>query len=369
MIPISDPKRQIKGIQKEIEDKVKEVIQSGNYILGENVMKLEAEIKKKLNVTDAVAVASGTDALTLTLRACDIGRGDEVITTPFTFFATAEAIVNVGATPVFVDVDEGTYNIQAKEIESKITNETKAIMPVHLFGRPAEMDEIKRLAEKYNLHVIEDACQAFGATYKGKKVGGIGDAGCFSFFPTKNLFTVGDGGIVTTMDQTLADRIRMLRTHGSIQKYIHEEVGYNSRLDEIHAGILLVSLKHIDQWNDLRRKLANRYHHYLQTSPFLHLPTKPDENDHVYHLFSMRVKHRDALGTFLKRHHISTGVYYPLPLHLQRAFTFLDYVKGDYPIAEKLAEELISIPIFPYLTRDEQDKVIHRLKQFQVHES
>src|SRR5690625_2784086 len=260
MIPISDPKSQLDTIQDELLKELKDVLKSGQYILGSRVSDLECTIAKRLGTTEAIGVGNGTDALILTLHAYGIGKGDEVITTPFTFFATAEAISRVGATPVFVDVHEHSYNLDPNKLRKQITPATKAIMPVHLFGQAAEMTVINKIAKEHQLLVIEDACQAFGATYQGEKVGGLGHAACFSFFPTKNLGTMGDGGMITTSDPKLAERIKTLRVHGSRKKYYHHEIGYNSRLDELHAAVLLTCLPYIDQWKYQRQVLADRYY-------------------------------------------------------------------------------------------------------------
>lgn len=365
MIPITDPKSQLKPIKDEILTEMMKVLESGQYILGPQVNKLEAKIADRLGVSDAIGVASGTDALILTLEAFGIGDGDEVITTPFTFVATAEAITRVGATPVFVDVDEDTFNINPQRIVEKINQATKAILPVHLFGQPADMDAINKIAREHELIVIEDACQAFGATYKGKEVGSLSDATCFSFFPTKNLATMGDGGIITTSNPQVSEKIRMLRAHGSKKKYFHHEVGYNSRLDEIHAAILLINLHYIDEWNDQRVKLANRYFHALKDLPFITLPKSDDEkNTHVYHLFCLESEFREELMEYLAKHQIQTGIYYPCCLHLQEVYKFLNYKKGDLPIAESLSEKLFAIPLYPNLTIQNQDLVIQTLKDF-----
>ena len=366
MIPISDPKSQLKPLQDDMLAIFTKVLNSGQYILGPHVDKLEDEIANRLGVLEAVGVASGTDALVLALEAFGIGEGDEVITTPFTFFATAEAITRVGATPVFVDVEKDTFNINPKRIEEKITPATKAILPVHIFGQPAKMDEINQIAKNYQLIVIEDACQAFGATYQGKEVGSLGDAACFSFFPTKNLSTIGDGGLVTTSNPEIAEKIRSLRAHGSQKKYFHNEIGYNSRLDEIHAAILYTCLKYIDEWNERRITLAKRYLNELKDLPFLKLPKTDQQAIHVYHLFCLESDVREQLMDYLAKHDIQSGVYYPCCLHLQEAYQNLNYQKGDLPIAEKLSEKLFAIPLYPNLSFQEQDIVIRALKNFKV---
>ncbi|HLR09302.1 MAG TPA: DegT/DnrJ/EryC1/StrS family aminotransferase [Bacillota bacterium] len=365
MIPISDPKRQLASIHAHILDRIETVLMSGDYILGPHVIELEKTIATRFGVSEAVAVASGTDALVLALEAFGIGHGDEVITTPLSFFATAEAITRVGATPVFADVDETTFNIDPQKVEQQITPLTKAILPVHLFGQPVSMDAIKQIAHESSLVVIEDACQAFGATYQGKPVGALGDAACFSFFPTKNLSTIGDGGIVTTSNHEVAAKIRQLRAHGSQRKYLHKEVGYNSRLDEVHAAILIACLEQLDDWNDQRRILADRYQRYLADLSFLKLPQSIRDVTHVYHLFNVQSNVRKAVKKHLAQHGVKTGIYYPRPLHLQEAYHELGYQKGDFPIAEYLSETLFALPLFPFLTFQEQNQVITALRCFE----
>lgn len=363
MLPLINLKQQFASIKDEMMKEIEEVIDGGNYILGPKVKQLEETIAEKLGTKHAIAVANGTDALILTLDAYGIGEGDEVITTPFTFFATAESISQVGATPIFVDVEENTGNIDPTKIEHAITKKTKAIIPVHIFGHPANMDEINTIAKKHNLIVIEDACQAFGATYKGKFVGNLSDAACFSFFPTKNLGTLGDGGIVTTNDDNIANKIRKLRTHGSDKKYFHSEIGYNSRLDEIHAAILLVALKKIDEWNERRIQLAKTYEEKLNHLPQLALPICKEECTHIYHLYCVRANHRKKFIEKLHKEKISSAVYYPKCLHLQKAYKHLGYKEGDLPAAENLSKTIFALPMSPFLTEEELEQVISVLLQ------
>ncbi|MBS4209937.1 DegT/DnrJ/EryC1/StrS family aminotransferase [Bacillus sp. FJAT-50079] len=358
MINLVDLKRQFQSVKGEIFQGINEVIDNGDYILGPKVKELEEKIAKKLGVLEAITVANGTDALVLTLEAYGIGKGDEVITTPFTFFATAEAISRVGAIPVFADVDPITYNLSPLEIENKITSSTKAIIPVHLFGQPSDMDEINEMAKKHGLLVFEDACQAFGATYKDRCVGSLGAAACFSFFPTKNLGTIGDGGVITTSDIEVAERIRKLRTHGTTKKYYHDRIGYNSRLDEIHAAILLVNLTKIDDWNQERRKIADRYQQFLKTAPHINLPSELSDRTHIYHLYCIESSYRKEIIEALNKEKIQTGVYYPRCLHLQEVYRSLNYKEGDFPIAESLSEKILAIPMHPFLTESEQDRII-----------
>lgn len=363
MISLIDLQAQFCSIQPEIEKEVQHVLKSGNYIMGPQVRMLEKQIAARLEVQEAVSVANGTEALTLTLEAFHIGVGDEVITTPFTFIASAEAISRVGATPVFADVDPATGLIDPQQIKSKLTMKTKAIIPVHLFGQAADMDAIMEIARQYGLVVIEDACQAFGATYNQKPVGALGDAGCFSFFPTKNLGGLGDGGMIVTNNKEIASHLRRLRVHGSDQKYYHEEIGYNSRLDTIQAAILLVCLKHIDQWNNRRRELAKVYLQAFQSIPDLSPIVERETNKHIYHLYCLNSPNRDHYVEHLKNNKIAAAIYYPVCLHQQKAYQFLGYQKGDYPHAEGLTETIFAIPMHPFLTADNQQKIIEVLKE------
>lgn len=351
MKPFVDLKAQYGNIKEEILKCINEILESSHYILGENVKAFEEEVKSYLGVKEAIGVASGTDALHLALKALNIGKGDEVITTPFTFFATVEAIIYVGAKPVFVDIEKDTYNIDPEKIEGKITPRTKAIIPVHLFGCPADMEKINDIARRYGLKVVEDAAQAFGATIGNKKVGTFGDIGCFSFYPSKNLGCFGDGGMVVTDNLEIAQKIRILRNHGSHGKYIHETVGLNSRLDEIQAGILRIKLRHIEEYNKYRRKKA-----FLYTKLLSDAVITPKENDnkyHVYHLYSIRSSFRDKIKETLAKHKIPSVVYYPLPLHLQKALSFLGYKEGDFPVSEATSREILSLPIYPEIPDDE----------------
>lgn len=361
MIQLIDLKEQFLSVKKEILQEIENVLESGQYVLGPKVDELEQRIADRLGTLDAIAVGNGTDALVLTLDAYGIGIGDEVITSPFTFFASAEAVSRVGATPVFVDVDPESYNIDPFKIEEKITPKTKAIIPVHIFGQAADMDEIMKIAKKHNLIVIEDACQAFGATYKGHPVGSLGDAACFSFFPTKNLGTLGDGGVITTSDLTLAKKIRKLRTHGTSKKYYHDSIGYNSRLDEIHAAILLVLLNKIDSWNNKRKDLANRYYENLSSTKMLKLPNAKIDRSHIYHLFCVGSEKREQFLNTLQENNIHSGIYYPLCLHLQEVYSHLPYKLGDFPIAESLSTTLFALPMSPFLSEKDQDQVIEVL--------
>lgn len=361
-IPLIDLTAQYSMLEEKILAAVKKVLRSGQYINGPEVRKLEEKIKEITGSKYAVPVANGTDGLVLTLDAFGIGQGDEVITSPYTFFATGEAIARVGAVPIFVDVKEDTFNISPELIEEKITKKTKAIIPVHLFGQPAEMDAIIELGRKHQLIIIEDACQALGASYKGNPVGSLGDIGCFSFFPTKNLGCYGDGGIVVTDNQQVAERIRMLAAHGSKVKYFNEMVGYNSRLDEIQAAILNVKVSHLFEWNEKRRLLASKYDRELKNTNVT-CPKAIEGVKHVYHLYVITSKYVNEIKHHLEQKGISTGVYYPSPLHLQRAFLNLGYKTGDLPVSEKLASHTLALPLFPELDNRQQSYIIDCLKQ------
>ncbi len=347
MIPMVDLKKQFIDIKEEIFEVLAEVLESSQYILGPKVRELEQRIAAYHGSSEAVGVASGTDALHLTIEALGIGDGDEVITSPFTFFATAEAVLYTGARPVFIDIEPETMNIDPAKIESKITARTKAILPVHIFGHPADMEKILLIAKKYNLRVIEDCAQSFGAAIKGKKCGSFGDAGCFSFYPSKNLGAFGDGGMIVLNDPLTAEDIRKLRNHGSKGSYRHESVGFNSRLDEIQAGILLVKLHRIDEYNNKRRKKAAIYNELLTDG--INRPVELHGFTHVYHQYTIRSGQRDEIQRKLRDNDISSVVYYPTPLHLQEAINFLGYKRGDFPVAEETAEKVLSLPIYPEL--------------------
>ena len=349
-IPMLDLKAQYKSLGQEIETTIREILESGHFVLGSHVEALEKEIADYHNVKYAVSLASGTDALHLSLKALDIKEGDEVITTPFTFIASAEAIAYVGAIPVFADIDKKTLNINPSQIKDKITSKTKAIIPVHLFGLPADMDEIMDIAKQYNLKVIEDCAQAFGAKYKDVPVGSIGDAGCFSFYPSKNLGAYGDGGIMITNNHELYEKVRLLRNHGTTAPYKHSFIGYNSRLDEIQAAILEIKLKYVDAYNQKRRNLAKIYTSLL--SNVVQCPAEMPDRIHVYHQYTIRSIKKTAIKKTLEGNLISSVVYYPIPLHLQDAFNYLEYKKNDFPESETAANEVLSLPIYPELERE-----------------
>jgi len=363
-VPPLDLKRQYSTIQSEIESAIAGVFKHGGFILGPEVKELEANLAAYCDVKHGIGVASGTDALLLSLMALNIGPGDEVITSPFTFFATAGVISRLGATPVFVDTDPEMFNIVPELIEKAITPKTRAIIPVHLFGQIAEMDEIMDIAKRNNLHVIEDAAQAIGSTYKNKKAGSFGDTGCFSFYPTKNLGAYGDGGLITTNDDDLADLLRRLRVHGSRPKYIHAIVGINSRLDSVQAAALGVKLKYLPEWHEARRTKADYYNNKLKDIKQVSTPKVRDYNYHIYHQYTILAEKRDELRAFFKENDIGCEVYYPRALHLQECYADLGYKQGQLPVSEDFSQKALSIPVFPELTSEEQDIVIGAIKEF-----
>ncbi len=354
-VPMLDLKAQYLPLKEEIKESIKEIIESGRFVLGDNVSSFEKEVASYHGVGHAVGLASGTDSLHLCLKALGIGEDDEVITAPFTFIATAEAITYVGAVPVFVDIEPDTLNIDPLKIEEKITKKTRAILVVHLFGQPARMDDIMSVARKYNLLVIEDCAQSFGASYKGVHTGGIGDAGCFSFYPSKNLGAYGDGGMIITGDAGLIEKVRLLRNHGTVGPYQHAFIGYNSRLDEIQAAVLRVKLKHIDSYNDLRRDIAAIYTSRL--NGLVSCPVETGYGRHVYHQYTIRTDRRQHVTEALAENNISSVIYYPTPVHLQPAFAYLGYHEGDFPESEAAAKEVLSIPIYPELPHDTAHEV------------
>jgi dTDP-4-amino-4,6-dideoxygalactose transaminase len=366
-----DLKAQFATIRGEVMEAIGRVMESQQFILGPEVKLLEQDLAAKLEAKHAVACASGTDALILSLMAAEIGPGDEVITTPFSFIATAGSIARVGATPVFVDIDPTSYNINPALIKSAVTPKTRALLPVHLFGLPAEMEPILEVAREHGLTVIEDAAQAIGSRYNGQNVGTLGDFGCFSFFPSKNLGGAGDGGLISTNDDAMAERLRMLRVHGSKKRYHHEILGTNSRLDALQAAILRVKLRHLDKWTEGRRNRAERYRRAFverQLALFLMLPTDPGERlYHIYNQFTIRCGFRDELKDFLGTNSIPTEIYYPLCLHLQPAFAYLGYQEGNFPVSEKASEEVLSLPVYPELSDEQQDRILHHLAEFAEH--
>lgn len=363
-IPVLDLKVQYRSIKDEVARAMQKVLDEQSFIMGEEVGKLEDLMARYCRTKYCVGVASGTDALFLSLRALGIGRGDEVITTPFTFIATGGAIYNAGAKPVFTDIDPRTYTIDPKKIEAAITNNTKAVMPVHLYGLCADMDPIISVAKKHGLKVVEDNAQAIGAIYKGKVAGSMGDSGCISFFPGKNLGAYGDAGAVVTNDERLAALIKKLRVHGSVSKYVHDIIGYNSRLDNLQAAILIVKLKYLDAWAKARQENAAYYNEKLK-GLLLETPFVPEGQTHVYHQYTIRVpEKRDELMKHLNDNGIEARVYYPIPLHLQECFKMLRCKRGDFPESEKAMAEALSLPVYSELTAEQKEYVVSKIKEF-----
>ena len=390
-IPLIDLRAQYNSISKELDKATIDVLSSAAYIMGKNVTEFEKEFANYIGTKHAISVGNGTDALVIALKALGIGEGDEVITSTFTYFASAECISAVGATPVFVDVEKDTFNIDPDKIEEKITERTKAIIPVHIFGQSADMDKINIIAKKHNLKVIEDACQAVGAKYKGKMIGTLSDVACFSFFPTKNLSCAGDGGMIVTSDDSIATIATALRTHGSGEtgqkaynllnniteevvtsksgddtvynplKYYNYLIGYNSRLDAIQAAILRVKLPYLDKWNSRRKEIAKIYDEELIDSNVI-TPIVREENDTVYHQYVLQSDNREEVLAKLKEKGIATGVYYPVPLHLQKVYTDLGYKEGDMPVAEYLSHRTFAIPVYPELSEEQIQYIVDSIK-------
>jgi dTDP-4-amino-4,6-dideoxygalactose transaminase len=368
-VPLFDAKIQYQGLKVHLTEACQRVLESGCAIGGKEVEGLEKEFAAYCGAACAVACASGTDALLLALKCLNIGPGDEVITPPFTFFATAGSIVRLGAKPVFVDIDPETYNIDPHQLESKITGKTRAIMPVHLYGQCCDMEPIWRIAERHNIPIIEDAAQSTGSDYQGKRCGTLGALACFSFYPTKNLGAYGDGGMIVTNDAEWAKKLCCLRNHGMYQRYYHEELGWNSRLDAIHAAMLRVKLPYVDRWNDARRAIAGRYDNLLaeqHLGQFLSRPAVKKYGKHTFNQYVVRVAdgQRDALRKHLANDGIGTEIYYPLPLHLQTVFANLGHRPGDFPATERACKEVLALPIFPELTVEQQQRVMHSCVEF-----
>ena len=380
-IPMLDLRRQYATIKDDVAAAVERVMTSQHFIGGPELDGFERESAAYLGAAASIGCASGTDALWLALRGAGVEENTSVVTTPFSFFASVSSIVRCGATPVLADVDPATLNLSPEKVESALkrgrSQNVRAVMPVHLFGQCADIDRFSRLAEQYKIAIVEDAAQAFGASWNGKKAGTLGKAAGFSFYPTKNLSAFGDGGCVTTNDEAVAEHVRRLRNHGSDRRYYHEEIGWNSRLDAMQAAVLRIKLKHIDDWNQKRRMIACRYHGMLasagltkadattvdQQHPVALLSTLPQAH-HIYHQFVVRAHRRDELRDFLSSQNIGTEVYYPLPLHLQKCFAYLGYRAGDLPESERAAKEVLAIPIFPELREDEQQRVVAAMSEF-----
>ena len=362
-IKFVDLQKAYQSHKAEIDDGIKRVLSRNDFILGADVEKFEKEFAEYIGVKYCVGVACGTDALFLALKALGVGLGDEVITVANSYIATALSISMTGATPVFVDMDQKTYNINPDQIEKKITKKTKGILPVHLYGQTAEMDKIKKIAAKHGLWVLEDACQAHGAQYKGIKAGALGDIAAFSFYPGKNLGAFGDAGAVTTNDADLAQKIRMLRNYGQKVKYFHLMKGYNSRLDTIQATVLRVKLKYLDKGNEKRRKIASLYDKYLKNSGVV-TPYISEDSLSVYHIYPIQSGKRDDLLNFLVKNGIGAQIHYPIPIHLQEAYKELGYKMGDFPVCEAFAKRIISLPMYPQLTEKEIKYVADKIKDF-----
>jgi dTDP-4-amino-4,6-dideoxygalactose transaminase len=373
-VPFFDLSTQFKSIEDEIKSALDEVFQNQQFILGAKVQALEEIIARYCRTRYAIGVASGSDALLLALMALGVGAGDEVLLPPFTFFATAGSVSRLGAIPVFVDISQETYNIDPYKVEKKITSKTKAIIPVHLFGQCADMNPLLKIAKEKKLFVVEDAAQALGAEYRpdgvseGRRAGQIGDLGCFSFYPTKNLGAFGDAGMVVTDNASLAEKIRLLRVHGSQPKYFHKQIGINSRLDTIQAAILLVKFKYLEKWTTERQKKAERYQllfrDLVSSVNGLRLPAIQYQNRHIFHQYVIRVPERDRLKQYLSEEGIGTDIYYPVSLHLQECYSFLKYRRGDLPNSEKASEEVLALPVYPELTEDQQMVVVDGIKAF-----
>ena len=351
-VPLLDLKEQYASIKDEVRAAIDRVVESQRFILGPEVENLEREIAAYCGCSYGIGVSSGTDALLVALMAIDLKPGDEVITSPYSFFATASSIARLGGKPVFADIDARTYNIDAAQIESKISGRTRAIIPVHLFGQMADMSSIAAIAARHNLYVIEDAAQAIGAELNGKRAGSIGHLGCFSFYPSKNLGGFGDGGMLTTNDKDLAGRVRLLRAHGASRKYHSQIVGGNFRLDELQAAVLRVKLKYLDGWTEARRRNAAFYRECLVKSGCVELPHEIPNSRHIYNQFVIRTERRDELMAHFKNEEIGCEVYYPVPLHLQGCFEDLGYKTGDFPVSETAAKECLALPIYPELSPD-----------------
>jgi len=363
-IPLVDLKRQYLSIKREIDGAIADVLDCGQFIMGENVERFDREFAKYVGVKQAIGVASGTDALMLALIALGIRTGDEVITVSFTFVSSVDCIVHNAATPVFVDVDPETCTMNVCQVERMITKKTKAVIPVHLYGHPVDMDPLLEVAHERGVRIIEDAAQAHGAEYRERKVGSFGDVACFSFYPSKNLGAYGDAGMVVTSDEDIAEKLRMLHEYGQKEKYHHEMVGYNSRIDEMQAAILRVKLKFLDKWNEMRRNNAKKYEEMLSGLSEVQLPIEKDYVKDVYHLYVIRAKHRNELREQLALNGISTGIHYPIPVHLQKAYAHLGLVRDSLPVTEIASQEVLSLPMFPELTAEEIEYVCYNIEEF-----
>jgi len=362
-VPFLNLAAQYASLKEELLPVIEKTLAGGHYILGPNVTALEQEIAAFTGTRFGIGVNSGSDALTLALKGLDVGPGDEVITTPFTYIAPAESIYQMGAKIVFADIHPRTFNIDFADVARKITTRTKAIIPVHLFGQGAPLKELMSMAESNGIQIVEDCAQAAGATYEGKPLGGFGRMGCFSFYPTKNLGADGDGGMIVTNDEVLTKKLRMLRVHGIERRYFHDLHGYNSRLDELQAAILRVKLSRLNRWNARRAQIAGRYGAGLKDLS-LELPATASGNSHVYHVYAVLTDRRDELQQFLAERGIPTIIYYPQPLHLQKVYADLKYRTGDFPVAERVSKRILPLPMYPELTDEQVDYVTHTVRQF-----
>ncbi len=363
-VPFVDLKKQYEGIRDEIGEAIQKVIEQTAFSSGPFVAQFENEFAKFCGCTNAIGVGSGTEALWLSLYTLGITQGDEVITVPNTFIATAEAISFCGAQPVFVDVEENTYNMNPALLEAAITPRTKAIIPVHLFGQMADMDPIMEIAKRYGLFVIEDACQAHGAEYKGRKAGSMGDLGCFSFYPGKNLGAYGEAGAIVTNNAEWANKMKIIRDQGQMKKYHHSMIGWNARMDGIQGAILSVKLRHLLEWNENRRRYAQAYNTLLEGIKGLILPHEADYAKHIYHIYAIRVKDRDSMIASLAKEGIYCGIHYPIPIHLQEAYRFLGLKEDSFPVAEQCAKEFVSLPMFPELTKEQIEHIVEAIKRY-----
>ncbi|HQU83685.1 MAG TPA: DegT/DnrJ/EryC1/StrS family aminotransferase [Pyrinomonadaceae bacterium] len=367
-VPLLDLSEQNQLLRPEIEAALGRVLDTNGFILGAEVAALEKELADYCGTKHAIACASGTDALLLALMAFDIAEGDEVITTPYSFFATVSSVTRLGATPVFVDIDPQTYNLDVAQIEAKITEKTKAIQPVHLYGQCADMDALCRISEKYNIPLVEDAAQAIGAEENGVRAGAFGAVGCFSFYPSKNLGGMGDGGFMTTNDDALAHKLNALRVHGSFERYYHKWVGLNSRLDGFQGAVLRVKLPHLDSWSDARKSHADYYKQLFTDAGLteqISLPFERENVRHIYNQYVVRVpEKRDELKQFLMQNDIGSDIYYPVSLHLQECFEYLGYKKDDFPESEKASRETLALPVFPELKKEQQEFVVEKFAEF-----
>ncbi len=367
-VPLLDLKEQNDALRPEIEAALGRVLDTNGFILGAEVAALEDEIAEYCGTKYAVGCASGSDALLLALMALDVGEGDEVITTPYSFFATVSAVTRLGAKPVLVDIDPKTYNLDISQIKDKITEKTKAIQPVHLYGQCAEMDELNEISKKYDVPIVEDAAQAIGAEDGGKRAGAMSEIGCFSFYPSKNLGGMGDGGMMTSDDEAWANKLKALRVHGSEERYYHKYVGLNSRLDGFQGAVLRVKLKYLDAWTDKRQANADNYRRLFENAGLTEqiiLPFERENVRHIYNQYVVRVPHkRDELRAFLTANEIGTDIYYPVPLHLQECFAYLGYRANDFPESEKASQETIALPIFPELSAEQLEFVVEKISEF-----